>query len=757
VRFNTGVITQLGPPEDYYRPNLPLSPQEGASLSLNSNNLNLEVRVTGGSAEIRNILTGLLEYSGLNALTVRTSELDPNGLPIPVYPPIGAVHVANPQLMPLPGRIIYEFPFTDNQLRAAVDSYLTAVDDYFTTEIPSDVQGLPIALDRRNRRFEHNTREELLDNFVGRNVRLLFLGGYSLGRISDGERLTLRAEDFKNYSAVDQPLAIIDRSIPENENTTIPPGSRINAVYRAEDCNDTLDPINSPRNYEGDVTRISNRFKIDHADFKREQDVVVHYRLPGSSDLQKRRFALDRFEKWALFKSDITWHFKNWYISGFLRVSDRAAPFVNNLLGPIYPSHHSAVLNDYPTAGRNITPPQPDILQYANGETVGQERPVYSYEIQRLKWKLNRHAEDDFSSEAIRRFNVFHYTGAIGLEEYLKRVASHEIAILKHADESANGNNAQRFEKEKEAFKAQIVCARTYFLYRWLNNMSGLTNPLNNDYAETLIPHTAAFHVHRLDTLYKRAKNEAIRRIIEEGISETWGMVITHRGRLTDAEFFAGHRPQTTTCLGNHDYLQQVWTKYGIDCQRVKSDTSYKRSYGHGRGYSQMGAKTLSVLNLTMLQILHWYLYGVQIRNGYGLGDIITRPGSGTSWFASTDLPAIPLDTIGVQNGYWLLNQVIGADDRENWYLSHNFRANEFCVNTYNQNINLNVNKELVKKLQVLRYKVNSRVDVRGLLSPDSIRVENTNSKPGFEALANQIFQPENVTRQSGNQWDLRV
>lgn len=269
------------------------------------------------------------------------------------------------------------------------------------------------------------------------------------------------------------------------------------------------------------------------------------------------------------------------------------------------------------------------------------------------------------------------------------------------------------------------------------------------------MPDTAAFQVHRLDKLHAEAQREDRRVALEDAMAETWGQVITFRGKYINSEYYAGDRGERTGCGGSaKPYVQPVRTFYGVNCRRATPGSDYSRAHGHGRGFSQKGSRLLAAQGLSYLQLAHWYFYGTHIRNGYGMGDFISRLDEGLETEAAERLVSEPSETIvdhqiDAHDGQWRCHThdgMVAKADAENWHVSHNFMAHEFCRNMRDGGDQpLRVHHELVAKLQNLRFSLGDPVRIKGIAA-DGQSVEATSRNARFRRTAQDIFGDDHVS-----------
>lgn len=724
----------IGLDQDKYRPNVPIV--TGANYTLGhagANNLDVTVTMTGGQATLVNILTGYLYVRGTGAgryLEVEVANLNRRGKPNAV---IDHVRAQNPQLMPFPARIRYHFPITDATLRTHLTSYIDGVLQYHGKW--AALTKLNFARTKRNRTYEIQDRATLLDAILNDGVGIYFDGGATLHDLPSGQVLTLSADDLKNYSAIDEPLAVLDGLTPGTDT--------IQHIYRIDDCDDSFDP--DPADVTDYVSSLrtpslslqagganEQKFVIVHDDFKGELGAVVHYRRGGTD--QKGRFTFDKYEHTALHPTNLRWHLRNWYISGFLREADRTNQFVTGLVtgaaaNRLYPANHGA---NVAVSTRTITPPSVTIHSYADGETKGHEKPIYRLLVPNMvKIRVHRASADQFSvtraalfspntpgtaPDATAHFTHFHYDGADEIEEYIKRVAAVEYDV--------------GTQRETEGLKAQMVAARTFFLYWLLTGTSkgGVTvnNLIRAAYGEQRVYGGDDFHVHRIDKYNHWCRKEPERLLLEESVAESWGIILTYRGRMIDAEFFGRGATIANQTNAGEAYKRSVWTQGG--------------GGAHGRGLAQVGAEHLAGRGLSFLQILHWYYYGIQARNDYGKGDVLTdapaAPGTAThSWLANHPAPTIPNpDAVTANNAtprHWVTPHVLDATHaNDDWHVSHDRRAAQFSIANRIQNPNptlqLDVHWNLVTYVQEVIYKYTGNISEFAIVryfGPNSVQI----------------------------------
>lgn len=737
-------------------PDVPVDHGAGAELTvaIDQTDLSVDVTVAGGGAVLKAILTGYVTYDAASSEVVHEITRLVDGQPKEWYPLLANERELNPQLMPHPAEIRYSFPDSQARFRTAIERTLPSGED--------DSTPLPKLKTPRGTQVRPTSRDELLNQLLAGDGALLVSGGTQIGTLNATEQVSVGSRHLQNYSAIDDPLAIV--ADPTDDGAALPANRPIAHVYLPSETTDANDPVDGATDYAPHGSWSSNRYKIDHGDVESVHSVVLHYEDNGTT--QKRRFELDRFEKWALFRSSLRWLYKNWHRSGFLPTPLRTHEFVTDLYTDLYPANHTADLTGYPTPGRSIPPPDPTILGYATGEQQGEERPTYEYNVQRLKFKLNREASDSFATSPLRNFSDFDYDGADGLEEYAKRVTAKEFFYNKNDVTGEESDSlAVRFTREHAGFTGLLTVARTYPLNRWFSNMSTLSDPISTNYARATFPGDATFQAHSIGALNTLARTETARRLVEQSAAETRGQVITFEGALMDAEMFAGDGSQNTSCNGDADYKQQVRTKFGADCSRV-DDQAYADARGHGRCYSQNGSKTLAAANLTYIQIIHWYNYGVYIRNGYAKGDFVTHPPGRNGWVVNASPPTVPQMHVKVDGGNWKSTQNVTPNAAQNWRVSHNFRASELSRDTAGNRSHLDFPVEKVRRLQTLRYKTGDvgtsdtgGITVLGVLSGGGTRVRVRSRLNTFEQIANNILGADNVSEVSGttDRWDLTL
>lgn len=753
-------------------PNSPLRALSGGRLSPGPDYVDLftEFTVSGGDATVHALLTGYVGFSReLDAAVLDILHLNSQGRPQPYLSLYAIMRGKNPQLMPLPARISYRFPSCQPRLRTALAALISSRGDRPSVPV-RDRYGDRVAFssdDDFRARYESVIFDEGGSLFIS--------GGDQLGTLSDGELLVLDAWDYKTYGAVDQPLCIIGESVAPSGTPTIPNGARIDAVYRTRDtyrpgeagrpaAAEDFDPRSADAtSYADSSEAINNRIIVRHDDLLSEADVVVHFTSGASTT--KALYQLDPYEKWSLFPSDLRWHVKNWWRAGFIGShGSLLTELATSLDRPLNP-------NPIFVRARATSPPVPIINEYSDGEARGIERPIYQIvSVPRLRFHVpkldqirvrrdgtRRRIADEFSIAEPRNFSVFHYQGADGIEEYVKRVAAHEFSL----------SGLRQLARDYEAFKAQIIVARSYFLHAWYSGRRGLETPIAQGYASEELRPTAAFHVHRLDTLNDKVKGtegERIRELIEEAIAETWGQVVTFRGQLADTEFFAGDPNMPTTIEATapvRPYMISVFTDFGINPARLNDD-DYKGDYGHGRGFSQKGSKALAASGLTYLQIVHWFYFGTEVRNSYAQGDILTLSPTGEDWIATPGPNPHPVPSLHVSDGRWSWSSSVAETDAFDWHLSHNFKASEFCTSVNGDAIHLDIDVYAVQKLQRLRYRIqHSRgIRIRGIqfhaATPPGYSIHVECHDNDFQALAEEIFGADRVEADAEpDRWNL--
>ncbi len=450
---------------------------------------------------------------------------------------------------------------------------------------------------------------------------------------------------------------------------------------------------------------------------------------------------------------------------------------------------------------------------YAQGENYGKRRPFLDFDPEKLRFSPLWHLDDntnsrdpaDFSDGGVGLEQIYRnlidgqiqrprYLGARGLEEYAKFTAAHEIGL----NEPINQNWPEDFHRWAPANDAFLVAAKSYLLFRWFQEQEALEpgelkHPVKTNYGASYqnenhtpveersgyetIDSSTGFQVHSYKLfayLFQADQNfEVARRRVEEGVARNWGQIMMYKGRFVELEYYAGDPTETRGVQGDQSrpWKQQVLTSYGIDPQNPGGA-------GHGRAMSQNGAKDLAERRLSHLQILHWYNYGVTVRNEFGMGDFVSsapdlqqdpdNPGDFNTydWLVGTTadptIPDLPDDAVFVSYNqqseevldHWTQRSefqqgqqlaLIQSNDTRDWHIAYNFRASEVSQDLNaqgnNANIAVQIHRLLLRRLQKLRYRLDAQVQVDGLVEEDGnltgnrIRIDLS----GIQAQANVI------------------
>lgn len=596
--------------------------------------------------------------------------------------------------------------------------------------------------------------------FASGRAGKFFQGGKSLFFFNVAPDVRIKTWAYENYGAVDQPRAVIKG---------LKRGARIDAIFRVED--DQLNFGSSKKTHGSVVVVHDNRVL-------RENQLDV--RLAGKSDTQ--RFDLDPYYKWSLFPARLSWYLKSWIRSGLFPngVKD---PFTNSVIISVYPRNHTHRIAGIFGGGRDIDPPLPQVTFAAgerhlnpaqrqqpngfDGEQGGIDRPVYTHDMSRLDFRFVAKSSDTVHKNPALNFDEVSYKGGPGLEDYVKRVVSAEYWI-DWTPPRGTLATLGGYERIRHGATIQAIAARSYVLAAWLNGRGKIENPIKSNYAPVTLKADASFQVHYLHKLNKLARNEDKRMAIEDAVHESWGQVLTYRGKIATTEYFAGDASGHQTVNGSQAYAKAIYTPYGIDADKLTGSGArdYKRKHGHGRGFSQIGSRLLAAQGLSYLQIAHWYFFGIHLRNGYGLGDFVSRIDYEAEvedehdWMVSRPTERITdylIDAANAQN--WRVNPhflsdsttgVISKTSDENWHLSHNFRAHEFCKDFEGNPRALSVSSDLSIKLQKLRFKCDQSISILGVSDDgQSIRVKLGSSTAVDDAKS--IFGEMNVTILSGS------
>lgn len=534
-------------------------------------------------------------------------------------------------------------------------------------------------------------------------------------------------------------------------------------------------------------TAPSSDFSTNLSDY---QELNIRIERSGGGFETEAFVPVKKYHKFSLFVASPIWHFRNWATAGLLKPEViRDDPFYRELFlsgrfapeNRLYPENHTTQLADY-LESTDYNPSAPIVAgyiedtpgdgapsnerTYEDGESYGLQRPVLSaFAAQRaFEWTVNRvvleapppeydpndpeeNGDPYFQSTntnpaapLLNRENP-HYRGSYGIEEYVKRVAMHEIGIdqewpLHDAMSGGDFEWPQHVRHVRDGLMAQMVAARSYLLHALAHDARGIENPARDQYAPVVVDSSEGFQVHGLANLFERVQQDdvagtsvdQVRQVIEEALALSWGQVGLWQSEVADMEYFgaqalmqrAGFTATTYnqsvdrfsyTCqTSNDDFEQPVRTRRGVECQHTN----------HGRGLSQGGAKDLSVRGLTWLQILEWYFFGLSVRNCFGGGDLITLPeplpSSGSYQRSVQGHPdtQMPLDTVHApvesSRRIWQSPSMaaITSGSAENQLIAVDFEAFEFC-NKVNPDDTIEdtvlwVDTELVQRLQALRF-----------------------------------------------------
>ena len=636
-------------------------------------------------------------------LNLDLAERTRTGAPRPIDPVLAELWEAHPQLLPLPASLI----FAQHRLQGS-DALLEAAFQQWS--VTAAGAGLRAFLKSGE---ELASGHVTLDEFLAGEIALEVPQGTAIARLEGAQEVWVGAEDFQHYGVFDQPLAVLGNNVDGAAKPKSPSSIELAvAGSLSPDAGSNL----------ADKAREAGRDGImfDGDDLLPEDHVFLRFSNGGSTE--EGLFELDRFEKWSRFPARPEWHLRNWIKAGiFDQGLDDA--IVMALIGRVYPQPKTEALNDTPKPGQKLLLPLPAMTHVGgkengnfDGELGGIDRPTYAaFDIRRTRFRLrkreraNKKHEDTFHNSSWRRFDDVRYSGGVGFENYIKRVISCEF----HLTWKGGGNDLGGWERITEALMVQAMASRTYVLFRWISSSKDLESPYGNDYAEQTLRDNASFQVHRVKELNNHARREERRVAIEDAMAETWGLVITHRGRLLDAEYYAGDHRESSTCGSERkEYITAIRTPYGIDCAEAQATRKYAAAFGHGRGFSQKGSRILTAKGASYIQVAHLYYNEVHLRNGWGAGDFITRPSSNerrlaeNTWLISAGDGNVDDAAVTANSGDWTCttdNGQVGKEDNANWYLSHNFMAHEFCVGSDGDPDSLAVEPALVAAVQSVR------------------------------------------------------
>jgi len=753
-------------------PAMPVSATGGTALdaSVDDSSLDMTVGLDGdsGNANVTTVLPGELSFEAGSGtaddtviLTIR--DLGTDGRPREVYPILGFLREDNPQLTPFPARVRYTYPGARDGLETALEEYARAYAE------DSVFEGVPPRVTTADGEDERaSSPADLATRVIDNGARVLVDETLEIGTVSDAEEVTIRTRDLRHYGVPNLLLAVVETG------ANISSGTALDGVYRVEDCDQSnnLEPESDAPdfshaegatstdafgwregNYEtNNRNNRRQRLVLDRDELLAEHEVVLEYTSSGSTS--RERVDLDRFEKFGFFRSDLRWHLRNWRQGGFLSENDWDGSLKSALGMSLYPDNYTTQLTR--TEVNGIDPPDPTITDYDDGESDGEERPTYDFDVQRFHFAIQP-STDYWADAPMRDVSEYEFEGADGYEQYVRAVIASEFEY----------GNTHNTDDELQALLGQAICSRTYVLHRWLDakgGTGGLSNPIATDYAKATVGGTARFQVvkmyyHTGATGY--FKSQAKRRGIQEAIATTRGLMATCCGQIIDTEFFAGDSAEDTTCDVGEPYKFSVQTPHGVDCSRVPpsgNDSAYMLDHGHGRGYSQDGSRDLSLDGLSHIQLAHWYYYGIQLRNGWGKGDIVTDTPSGDGWLDGARPFDVPTTDVSVSDGDWMINSTVGSTDAANWYLSHNFRISEFFVGASNGASSLSVSTGLVERLQGVRYRAGAATiqgfDRTTANDEETVTIENTDSNVSnsdFEQACIEEFGASDVSQDATN------